>query len=220
MEGVVLGWFILTKTDSPFLAGAIWSARMSLNIMSLFAGAIADRIPRHKILAAVNFMTAALSVLMLLLILSGRSEMWHIFSIVVVAGMVQVFQMPSAQALVADTLPEDRIANGAAFNTLGRNVAMLLGPLVGGVLFKVSGPEGAYLAVAALYFLSGWVAIYIRSSGISQNRPSESVFRTMVAGLKYVKSNQLLWATLLLILIVESSGWTFPHHRRAHIRTQ
>jgi len=42
-----------------------------------------------------------------------------------------VFQMPSAQALVADTLPEDRIANGAAFNTLGRNVAMLLGPLVG-----------------------------------------------------------------------------------------
>jgi len=131
MEGVVLGWFILTKTDSPFLAGAIWSARMSLNIMSLFAGAIADRIPRHKILAAVNFMTAALSILMLLLILSGRSEMWHIFSIVVVAGMVEVFQMPSAQALVADTLPEDRIANGAAFNTLGRNVAMLLGPLVG-----------------------------------------------------------------------------------------
>ena len=209
MEGVVLGWFILTKTDSPFLAGAIWSARMSLNIMSLFAGAIADRIPRHKILAAVNFMTAALSILMLLLILSGRSEMWHIFSIVVVAGMVQVFQMPSAQALVADTLPEDRIANGAAFNTLGRNVAMLLGPLVGGVLFKVSGPEGAYLAVAALYFLSGWVAIFIRSSGITQNRPSESVFLTMVAGLKYVKSNQLLWATLLLILIVESSGWTF-----------
>jgi len=96
MEGVVLGWFILTKTDSPFLAGAIWSARMSLNIMSLIAGAIADRIPRHKILAAVNFMTAALSILMLLLILSGRLEMWRIFSIVVVAGTVQVFQMPSA----------------------------------------------------------------------------------------------------------------------------
>ena len=42
MEMVVLGWFVLTLTDSPFLVGAISAARMSLNIMALFAGAVAD----------------------------------------------------------------------------------------------------------------------------------------------------------------------------------
>ena len=213
METVVLGWFILTLTDSPFLVGAISAARMSLNILALFAGAVADRVPRHRILASVEFIMAAFAGVMLLLILSGQLETWHIFLIAVIAGMVRVFQMPAAQSLVADTLPQDRIGNGAAFNTLGRNIAMLIGPLVGGILFNSFGPKGAFTAIAALYFLSGWVALYIRSSGSSnpnsQNRKPESVVHSVIAGLKYVKGQQVLWGTLVLALVIESSGWTF-----------
>ena len=117
--------------------------------------------------------------------------------------------MPSSQALVADTLPEDRIANGAAFNTLGRNIAMLIGPLVGGVLFKGFGPEGSFIAIAALYILSGWVALHVRSTGSAIIKTQESVIRSVISGLKYVKGQQALWATLVLVLIFESSGWTF-----------
>ena len=47
MEAAVLGWYVLTETDSPFLVGSISAARMSLNLMALFAGAIVDRLPRH-----------------------------------------------------------------------------------------------------------------------------------------------------------------------------
>ena len=209
MEMVVLGWFVLTLTDSPFLVGAISAARMSLNIMALFAGAVADRVPRHRILASVEFIMAALAVVMLALILSGRLETWHIFLLAVAMGLMGVFQMPSAQSLVADTLPQDRIANGAALNTLGRTIAMLVGPVVGGILFKSFGPKGAYTAIAALYFSSGWVALYIRSSGSGIARKPESVIRTVIGGLKYVKGQQVLWGTLVLALIIESSGWTF-----------
>ena len=209
MEAVVLGWFILTLTDSPFLVGVISAARMALNIMALFAGAIADRVPRQKILATVEFLMAGFAAVTLLLILTGQLETWHIFAIAVTAGMVRVFQMPSAQALVADTLPQDRIGSGVAFNTLGRNVAMLIGPLVGGILFKTAGPKGAYIAIASLYLLSGWVALYIRSSGITSPAQQESVVRTIIAGLKYVKGQQVLWGTLVLALIIECSGWTF-----------
>ena len=217
MEAVVLGWFILTLTDSPFLVGAISAARMSLNIMALFAGAVADRVPRQRILVIVEFLMAALAVVMLVLIVSGSLATWHIFAVAVITGMVRVFQMPSAQALVADTLPQDRISNGAAFNNLGRNIAMLVGPLVGGVLFNSFGPKGAFTAIAALYLLSGWVALYIRSSAGSnagsnpsgENRKPESVLHSMVAGLRYVKGQQVLWGTLVLALVIESSGWTF-----------
>lgn len=68
---MVLGWFILTLTDSPFLVGAISAARISLNVLALFSGAVADRVPCHRILAAVEFIMAAFAVVMLLLILSG-----------------------------------------------------------------------------------------------------------------------------------------------------
>jgi predicted MFS family arabinose efflux permease len=115
--------------------------------------------------------------------------------------------------MVADTLPEERIANGAALNNLGRNIAMLLGPLLGGVLFNSYGPKGAFTAIAVLYFVSGWVALYIRSSSVSAQdgkKPEPgSVIRDVIAGLKYVKGEQVLWGTLVLALTFESTGWTF-----------
>ena len=209
MEMVVIGWFVLTLTDSPFLVGAISAARMSLNILALFAGAVADRVPKQRVLATVEFLMAAFAGIMILLIMIGFLETWHIFFLAMTAGMVRVFEMPSSQALVADTLPEGRIANGAAFNTLGRNIAMLIGPLVGGVLFKGFGPEGAFIAIAALYILSGWVALHVRSTGSAIIKTQESVIRSVISGLKYVKGQQALWATLVLVLIFESSGWTF-----------
>ena len=209
MEMVVIGWFVLTLTDSPFLVGAISAARMSLNILALFAGAVADRVPKQRVLATVEFLMAAFAGIMILLIMIGFLETWHIFFLAMTAGMVRVFEMPSSQALVADTLPEDRIADGAAFNTLGRNIAMLIGPLVGGVLFKGFGPEGAFIAIAALYLLSGWGALHVRSTGSAIIKTQESVIRSVISGLKYVKGQQALWATLVLVLIFESSGWTF-----------
>ena len=209
MEMVVIGWFVLTLTDSPFLVGAISAARMSLNILALFAGAVADRVPKQRVLATVEFLMAAFAGIMILLIMIGFLETWHIFFLAITAGMVRVFEMPSSQALVADTLPEDRIANGAAFNTLGRNIARLIGPLVGGVLFKGFGPEGSFIAIAALYILSGWVALHVRSTGSAIIKTQESVIRSVISGLKYVKGQQALWATLVLVLIFESSGWTF-----------
>ena len=103
MEMVVIGWFVLTLTDSPFLVGAISAARMSLNILALFAGAVADRVPKQRVLATVEFLMAAFAWIMILLIMIGFLETWHIFFLAMTAGMVRVFEMPSSQALVADT---------------------------------------------------------------------------------------------------------------------
>ena len=214
MEVVVLGWLILAETESPFLVGAISAARMSLNIFALLAGVVADRVPRNRLLAIVEFLMGGFGLAMLLLIFSGALVTWHIFLITVAIGMVRVFQMPSEQSLVADTLPDDRIASGAAFNTLGRNIAMLIAPLMGGVLFKAFGAQGAFTAIACLYFLSGLFALNIRLIGSvafvkREGQERESIFRAIVGGFKYVKGQQVLWGTLVLALIIESSGWTF-----------
>ena len=209
MEGLVMGWYVLTLTENPFLVGLTWTARMSLNIFALFAGAIADRLPRNRILVTVEFIIAIFGLIMILLIISGRLQVWHIFGIAMAAGIVRVFQMPTAQALVADTLPQDRIGNGAAFNSVGMNIAMLLGPLIGGVLFKSFGPEAAYAMITGLYCLSGLAALFIRVDRNRAVQGREPVLRAIFAGLKYVKGEQVIWGTLSLALIIEFFGWTF-----------
>ena len=95
MESAVLGWFVLTLTDSPFLVGAIAGARMAMNFLAIFAGAIIDLLPRNWILSAVEFVMGSLGLLMLLLILSGWLEVWHIFAITLLMGVIRLFQMPT-----------------------------------------------------------------------------------------------------------------------------
>ena len=209
MEALVMGWYVLTLTDNAFLVGLTWTARMSLNIFALFAGAIADRLPRNRILAAVEFIIAILGVVMIVLILSGHIQVWHIFGIAMAAGVVRVFQMPTAQALVADTLPQERIGNGAAFNSVGMNLAMLLGPLIGGILFKSYGPEGAYAMITGLYCLSGFSALAIRLDNKPATAGREPVIRSIISGLKYAKGEQIIWGTLMVAIIIEFFGWTF-----------
>ncbi len=87
MEALALGWLVLIRTDSPFLVGLIASARMALNFLALFSGTIADRVPRHRLLAAVMFITSLLSLAMFTLLQSGRLEVWHIFTLVLAGNM-------------------------------------------------------------------------------------------------------------------------------------
>ncbi len=69
--------------------------------------------PRQRLLAAVEFIMGTFGLVMFGLLWSGHIAVWHIFGIIVAMGMVRVlFQTPSAQSLVADTLPLERVGNG------------------------------------------------------------------------------------------------------------
>ena len=207
MENIVLGWYVLELTDSPLLVGLIASARMALNFMAVLAGAVADRLPRQRLLATVEWTMALLGVGMLVLIFSGLLEVWHIFAITVAAGLTRLFQMPAAQSMVADTLTEDRIANGAALTNGGRNMTTVIGPLIGGVLFQRFGPEGAFTATALLYFTSGVFAFSIGEIRRNRRREDESILKSILEGLKYAKGQQVLWAILILAVIINFTGW-------------
>ncbi len=207
MEAVALGWLVLIRTDSPFLVGLIASARMALNFLALFSGAVADRVPRHRLVAAVMFTVSLLSLGMFTLLQSGRLEVWHIFALVLAGGMARLFQMPASQSLVGDILPADRIPNGAALTTMGMNLNTVVGPLLGGFLFQAIGPEGVYAVITVLNFLGGVLALSIGSIRLSQDSREDSVVQAMLEGLKYVKGQQVLWGLLLLAVVINFTGW-------------
>ena len=207
MEAVALGWLVLIRTDSPFLVGLIASARMALNFLALFSGAVADRMPRHLLVAAVMFIVSLLGLVMFTLLQSGRLEMWHIFALVLVGGLVRLFQMPASQSLVGDILPTDRISNGAALTTMGMNLNTIVGPLIGGFLFQSIGPQGVYAVIVVLNSLGGILALAIGRVQLSTRSKEDSVLRAMLEGLKYVKGQQVLWAILLFSVIINFTGW-------------
>ena len=209
METVVVVWYVLNLTDSPLLVGLTASARMGFNFLALFAGATADIVPRRTLLVIVEALLASLAVLMLILIASGMIQVWHIFVITLASGLARIFQQPTAQSLAVDSVPQDRISNAVALINAGMNIALVAGPLLGGILFDLYGPDGAYVLVAAFYILSGMAALMMGATRVGAAQKRESVFTAVVQGLKYVKGQQLLWAALLVAVIINITGFSF-----------
>ncbi len=209
MEMVVVVWYVLNLTDSPFLVGLTSAARLGFNFLALFAGATADIVPRRTLMIIVQVVLASLALVMLTLIASGLIEVWHIFIVTLGAGLARIFQMPTIQSLAVDSVSTDRIPNAVALINAGSNIALVLGPILGGLLFDYFGPEGAYVLVASLYILSGSAALLIGATRASESVRGESVFTMVAQGLRYVKGEQLLWSALLVAVIFNITGFSF-----------
>ncbi len=210
MEALVLGWLVLTMTDSPLYVGLVTAARLGLNPMALFAGAVVDRLPRNLVLVGVEMTAALLGLLMLVLIAGNWLQIWQVFAITLAGGLARIFQMPAVQSLAADAVSEDRIGNGVALTTTGMNFTLIVGPLVGGALFELTGPQGAYAAMVALHLLGACGALLVRVSRSTPPVAGISVLRTVLEGLRYVKGNQPIWAALVVATIINLTG--FPFH--------
>ncbi len=209
MEMIVVVWYVLNVTDSPFLVGLTAAARMGFNFLALFAGATADLLPRRTLMIIIQAILASLALVMLVLIVSGLIEVWHIFVITMGGGLARIFQMPTAQSLAVDSVPTDRIPNAVALISAAGNIALIVGPVLGGLLFRISGPEGAYVLVASLYIASGLATFLMGVTRVSETQKGESVFTLVAQGLRYVKGEQLLWSVLLVAVIFNITGFSF-----------
>ena len=209
METVVVVWYVLKLTDSPLLVGLTATARLGFNFLALFAGATADMVSRRILMMIVQGVLASLAFLMIILIATDYIEVWHIFVITLAAGLARVFQMPTAQSLAVDSVPTDRISNAVALISGAMNLALILGPILGGLLFDLFGPEGAYVMGASVYVLSGTLTFFIGTTRATAAKKGESVFSMVGEGLRYVKSEQLLWSALVVAVIFNITGFSF-----------
>ena len=209
METVVVVWYVLNLTDSPLLVGLTATARLGFNFLALFAGATADIVPRRTLMIIVQAVLASLAALMLVLIATDLIEVWHIFVITLLAGLARIFQMPTAQSLAVDSVVPERIPNAVALISAAMNLALIIGPILGGLLFDVFGPEGAYVMVASVYVLSGSLTFLIGETRVTIANKGESVFSLVAEGLRYVKGNQLLWSALFVAVIFNITGFSF-----------
>ena len=209
METVVVVWYVLNWTDSPLLAGLTATARLGFNFLALFAGATADLVPRRTLMIIVQAVLASLAVLMLILIVTDLIEVWHVFIVTLAAGLARIFQMPTAQSLAVDSVSTERIPNAVALINAAMNIALVVGPILVGLLFDFFGPEGAYVLVAGLYVASGVATFTMGRIRVAELQTRESVLTLVAEGLRYVKGEQLLWSALLIAVIFNITGFSF-----------
>lgn len=208
MEFLVLAWFILQETDSPFLLGLYAALRFTGTLFSPLYGIVVDRYRRERLLRFVRFGFTLSAIAILALVWADILGAWHVFIIVGIVGMARAFDTVTRQTVIPDIVPREGIMNAVALTRSGRDVMQIVGPMIGGVLLAHYGMAWSYAAIVGMYFAGAALALRLRvPNQPTAARSSESVISNLRQALSYVRTREVVLGLLLLAFLVNLSGF-------------
>ena len=126
-----------------------------------FAGVLADRLKRHRIMVVTQALSALQAALLALLVLTDQVAVWHVLVLGGLLGVVSAFDITARQAFIVDIIEErENLPNAIALNSFVFNGALLVGPAVAGILIAVVG-EGPCFALNSLSYLAVLGALFL-----------------------------------------------------------
>src|SRR4029077_19779127 len=121
-------WLILDLTGSPTALGILTVAQfVPIMVLSLFAGVVADRLPKRPLLYAIGIISSVQAVAMTLLVLSGHVQPWQVYVLAFILGVVSAFEMPTRQAFLSELVARDELQSAISLNSSVFNGARIIG---------------------------------------------------------------------------------------------
>jgi len=211
MEFVVLSWFVLIETDSPFWVGVFVSLRFAGTLFAPFYGVLADRYNRKYIFLGVRTSFIILSAIILYVSLTDGLEIWHTFVLVSIFGCARAFDGVMRETVLADLVQKEGLGNAAALTRMARDVTQMLGPIIGGFMLSQYDMNYSYSIIVIIYSLaviSGYMIKHpVRCSATS----SRSILRDMSQSLTYIVNHRLLLALLSIYVVLNGTAFTTNH---------
>jgi MFS family permease len=210
LERLSVGWLVLDRTGSPFLAALTFAARMAPNLVfGPLAGVVADRAHRAQLIAVTASVGALITAAIALVILADVEATWPILALVALVGVARIFQMPAEQALIVDIVGVERSTNAVALYSVGVRSVGVLGALSGGVLIERFGPAQAFLAGAACLLLAAFLMSRLRAEPRVRASRGASLWRDAIAGVLVLLQIPTVAALLVFALLVEMLAFSY-----------
>ena len=206
LEMLVLSWLVLQTTDSPFQLGLVLVFNNAPRpLFSLFAGLIADRFSRRRILFAAQGTNTALATMILAFIWFDQLATWHIFLAVFLQGITKSLEDPSRRTAILDIVGEGRLVNALSLDTISNTMGKMIGPLLGGALIDLTGYSGAYLFTIVIHLMALGVLTRVR---IPQSRQTsaqaEAVWRSLGSSVRHALHSPMLLGMLYITIVMNA----------------
>jgi MFS family permease len=166
MEQIARPVLILQLTDSALMVGLVVAARMiPMLIFGLFAGVVADRFNKKRILLTTQAVTMSVQFLTAALVISGLIEVWMVFITTFIAGTSMSFNQPARQSILPKLVPRESLLNAVALNTSAINIMRIVGPAIAGVLL--------FIGIGSVYLVQGFILAVVMLVTSLMHVPSE-----------------------------------------------
>ena len=188
MQTVAQGWVAYQLTGSQFALGLVSFARSAPSLLFLLpAGAIADLLPRRRLLLATQVTMMVCAFILTGLAATGQLQVWHIAAVALCLGVANSFDSPARQALAVEMVEDRRdLPNAIALNSSIMNLARVVGPSVGGIILAALGAAWCF-GLNGLSFLAVISALLLmRLREAPPTRPREPLGAQIKTGLGYI----------------------------------
>ena len=211
MQRIAVGWLVYRMTDSAFLLGVVgFAGQIPIFILAPFAGVLADRWSRHRLLILTQALAMIQAFVLSYLVLTGTVMVWHIIVLSLVLGVVTAFDIPVRQSFVIEMIEEKAdLGNAIALNSSMVNAARLLGPSAAGLLIATVG-EGVCFLINAFSYLAVIASLILMRLALKGARAQSSrAWHDLTEGLKYVYGFEPVRAIILLLALVSLVGMPY-----------
>ena len=207
MQTTAQGFFVFELTHSPAFLGYVgFAAGVPIWIFTFYAGVLADRISRRKILIITQTWMMLLAFILALLTFTNLVEAWHIIILAFGLGIGNAFDAPSRQAFVNELVDRENLVNAIALNSTMFNTATAIGPAVAGITYALFGPAWCFTinGISFLAVIYNLWKMKIKLLPPKQNRPS--VFYELKEGFRYLMTQKMIYTITLIMAMTSIFG--------------
>ena len=206
MENLILGWYVLVQTGSPFLLAVVAALQYGGTLLAPGLGVVADRVSRRTLLLSLRAAYALIAGTAAGLGLAGWLEPWHAFVIAGLGGFLRPLDMMMRFSLVADTIPLRLLMNASGFQRLTMDAPRIVGALAGAGIMAAFGVGPAYAAVAGFYLFATLIGFGISPPPLSRPELPAGTATARFAGefgrgLAYIRSSGMIRFMLFLAVL-------------------
>jgi len=207
MQSVAVGWQVFQITHRPLDLGYVGLVQFLPGILlSLPAGHAADRFDRRVVLLCCNVSYAVCSALLFLQALAGIHSVLPIFGVLLLIGITRAFSGPVSQALVPQLVPQEHFGNAVTWGASIFQVATVVGPAFGGLIYGwAHGAHSVYATAACMYF-AAFTFILMMHVRTGRMETKDVSLDTLLAGFRYVWREKIILGSISLDLFAVLLG--------------
>lgn len=213
MQTTAQAWLVLQLTQSPFALGLVTTLQfLPIMLLSLVGGVLIDRFSKHRMVLTTQVLALIQATIFGVLVGTGLIQLWHVYILAAIQGMINAFDNPARQAFVPELSGREHLVNAIALNSMLFNSARIVGPAVGGLLIAQFGIASA-LYLNAASFIAVIVGLLMMDTTQfftpQQRRGVESVRQQVGEGLGYVWRTPAVLQIMLVVAAIGTFGYNF-----------
>jgi MFS family permease len=202
MQTIAQNWLVYQLTGSARDLGLVnFVGAIPLVPLTLYAGAIADRFSKRKIIFAMQAAMMVQAFLLFALCWTGVVQVWHVMALAFLLGAAQALDTPARQAFVVELVGKEDMANAIALNSGIFHGARVIGPAVAGVLVATVGVSGAFF-LNGVSFLAVLGGLFLMDAALIHRAKADgTVGDDLLGGIRYIGAHRAPKAIVLLIAV-------------------